>query len=198
MNLSDVLTVPQELSGSTIHVTAADAHYQLGKVEVHGGWFNQVLEKTIHEFSPTSKEAWLECVFAAHCKNELIQVYGMTPAQFIFGRNPKIPENLMDEPLEVVPATAPLYEEEVARRVAVRHAARRAVIELQDNKALRLALAAKTAPSERTRTWSISCLLENPKVGTGSIEQPWALAWARHCVRESWPQLCGGAQKAGN
>ena len=143
VNLSDVLTVPQELSGSTIHVTAADAHYQLGKVEVHGGWFNQVLEKTIHEFSPTSKEEWMECVFAAHCKNELIQVYGMTPAQFIFGRKPKIPENLMDEPLEVVPATAPLYEEEVARRVAVRHAARRAVLELQDNKALRLALAAK-------------------------------------------------------
>eukprot|EP00435_Cladocopium_sp_Y103_P061236 s2072_g22.t2 len=143
VNLSDVLTTPQELSGSTIHVTAADAPYQLGKVEVHGGWFNQVLEKTIHEFSPNTKEAWLECVSAAHCKNELIQVYGMTPAQFLFGRNPKIPENLMDEPLEVVPATAALYEEEVARRVSVRHAARRAVLELQDSKALRLALAAR-------------------------------------------------------
>ena len=68
---------------------------------------------------------------------------GVWPAQFVFGRNPKIPEHLMHEPLEVVPATAPLYEEEVARHVAVRHAARRAVLELQDSKALRLALAAK-------------------------------------------------------
>jgi hypothetical protein len=143
VNLSDVLTTPQELAGSTIQVTAADAHYQLGKVEVHGGWFNQILEKVMSEFTPDSKESWLECVFAAHCKNELIQVYGMTPAQFIFGRNPKIPEHLLDEPTEVIPATAPLYEEEVARRVAVRHAARRAVLELQDNKALRLALAAR-------------------------------------------------------
>ena len=54
MNLSDALTMPQELS--TIHVTAADAHYQLGKVEVNGGSFNQALEKTIHEFSPGSKD----------------------------------------------------------------------------------------------------------------------------------------------
>ena len=119
VNLSDVLTTPQELAGSTIQVTAADAHYQLGKVEVHGGWFNQILERVMSEFTPDSKESWLECVFAAHCKNELIQVYGMTPAQFIFGRNPKIPEHLLDEPTEVIPATAPLYEEEVARRVAV-------------------------------------------------------------------------------
>lgn len=143
VNLSDVLTTLQELAGSTIQVTAADAHYQLGKLEVHGGWFNQILERVMSEFTPDSKESWLECVFAAHCKNELIQVYGMTPAQFIFGRNPKIPEHLLNEPTEVIPATAPLYEEEVARRVAVRHAARRAVLELQDNKALRLALAAR-------------------------------------------------------
>ena len=143
VNMSDVLTEPQELSGSSVHVTAADAHYQLGKVEVHGGWFNQILEKVMHEYSPTSKESWLECVYASHCKNELIQVYGMTPAQFIFGRNPKIPEHLLDEPVDIIPATASLYEEEVARRVAVRHAARKAVLELQDNKALRLALAAR-------------------------------------------------------
>ena len=143
VNLSDVLTTPQELAGSTIQVTAADAHYQLGKVEAHGGWFNQILERVMSEFTPDSKESWLECVFAAHCKNELIQVYGMTPAQFIFGRNPKIPHHLLHKPTEVIPATAPLYEEEVARRVAVRHAARRAVLELQDNKALRLALAAR-------------------------------------------------------
>ena len=39
VNLSDVLTAPRELAGSTIHVTAAGAPYQLGKVKVHGGWF---------------------------------------------------------------------------------------------------------------------------------------------------------------
>ena len=142
-NLADALTTPNELAGSVIHVTAADAHYQLGKVEVPGGWFNQILEKIIYDCSPADQDTWTECMHAAHCKNELIQVYGMTPAQFIFGRNPKTPENLMDEPCEVIPATASLYEAEIAKRVAIRQAARQAVVTLQDSKALRLALSAR-------------------------------------------------------
>ena len=143
VNLSEALTTPQELSGSIVHATAADAHWQLGKVEVHGGWFARVLEKVLSECAPSSRESWEECVLAAHCKNELIQVYGMTPSQFVFGRNPKVPHNLLDEPLQVIPATAPLYEESIAKAVAVRQAARHAVIALQDDRALRLALSAR-------------------------------------------------------
>lgn len=142
-NIREALVRPTELSGSIVHITAADAHHQLGKVEVHGGWFGHVLDRILQEQSPANAAQWMECVHAAHCKNELIQVYGHTPSQFVFGRNPKIPENLLDEPLEVVPATASLMEESYARRVAVRQAARRAVVELQDSKALRLALAAR-------------------------------------------------------
>ena len=142
-NLSQALTAPQELAGSLIDSTAAEAHWQLGKVEVHGGWFARVLEKVIAECAPNSRESWSDCVIGAHSKNELIQVYGMTPAQFIFGRNPKIAQDLLNEPLELIPATAPLYEESIARAVSIRQAARKAVIELQDDKALRLTLASR-------------------------------------------------------
>ena len=135
--------IPQELAGSIVSSTAAEAHWQLGKVEVHGGWFARVLEKVIADCAPKDRESWLECVFGAHCKNELIQVYGMTPTQFVFGRNPRVPHNLLDEPLNVLPATAPLYEESIAKAVSVRQAARKAVVELQDDKALRLALASR-------------------------------------------------------
>ena len=96
----DGLTVPLELQGAAVQITAADAHWQLGKVEVHGGWFGRILEKIIAERVPQSQDVWTDCVNAAHCKNQLIQVYGMTPAQHVFGRNPYIPENLLDEPLE--------------------------------------------------------------------------------------------------
>ena len=75
-------------------------------------------------------------------------MYGMTPAQFVFGRNPRIPHALMDEPLSVVSATASLYEDHVARAVAVRQAARKAVPEMQDDKALRLSLAARPRNTE--------------------------------------------------
>ena len=142
-NVGQALTEPLELSGATVHITAADAHWQLGKVEVHGGWFQKVLSKVIVDRVPANQEQWQECVIAAHCKNELIQMYGFTPSQYVFGRNPRIAEHLMDEPLEVIPATAPLYEQSIARQVATRHAARLAVMELQDSRSLRLALAAR-------------------------------------------------------
>ena len=64
-NLSAALTVPQELAGTQTHVssTAAEAHWQLGKVEVHGGWFSRVLEKVLAEAMPRDRSTWLECVF---------------------------------------------------------------------------------------------------------------------------------------
>lgn len=142
-NVGDALTVPLELAGTTIRITAADAHWQLGKTEVHGGWFSRVLEKVLLDMSPKDHSEWMECVHAAHCKNQLIQVYGMTPSQFVFGQNPRVPENLLDEPVEVVPATASLYSDRIARQVAIRQSARKSLIELQDNRALRLALAAR-------------------------------------------------------
>ncbi len=142
-NIGEAMTKPLELGGSIIQITAADAHHQLGEVEVHGGWFGKILDKIIIERSPRNQSEWFECVQAAHCKNELIQVYGMTPAQHVFGRNPKVPENLLDEPVEVIPATASLYEAECSRRVGVRQAARRAVLELQDDRSIRRALSAR-------------------------------------------------------
>ena len=158
-NLSDALTVPQELAGAMVSSTAAEAHWQLGKVEVHGGWFSRVLEKVIADAMPHDRDSWMECVYAAHSKNELIQVHGMTPAQYVFGRNPRIPSALLDEPLQVVPATASLYEESLARQIAVRQAARKAVIELQDDKALRLSLQARPrkvqaySPGDKVAYW---------------------------------------------
>lgn len=175
-NMSDAFTTLLELGGATFKLTAADAHWQLGKCEVHGGWFNRVLEKVLSEQVPKTQAEWLECVHAAHCKNQLIQVYGMTPSQFVFGKNPRIPENLMDEPLNVIPATASLYEEAVARQVAVRQSARKAVLELQDSKSLRLALAARPRVS---RAGCICCLLVIPEMDPWPIGEDGPLVWPR-------------------
>ena len=116
---------------------------------MHGGWFGRVLDEVIAEAMPHNRDTWMECVYAAHSKNELIQVYGMTPAQFVFGRNP----------LQVIPATASLYEESLARQALARQAARKAVIELQDDKAPRLSLLARPrkvqayVPGSRVACW---------------------------------------------
>ena len=170
-NLSEALTTPQELAGSTIATTAAEAHWQLGKVEVHGGWFARVLQKVIADTMPHDQKTWEECVHAAHSKNELIQVYGMTPAQFVFGRNPHLPTNLLDEPLDIVPATASLHEEAIQRSIAVRQAARTAVIELQDSKALRLAWAARPRRIEAFRPGAFVAYWRTQKSHEGVIER---------------------------
>jgi hypothetical protein len=47
-------------------------------------------------------------------KNPMIQSYGYTPHQHVFGKNPN-PSDLMSEPLHVVPATLGLSDEAVAR-----------------------------------------------------------------------------------
>ena len=79
-NVADALTVPLEKQGAHIKITAADAHWQLGKTEVRGGGFNRILNDVITERVPENQQDWLECVHASHCKNQLIQVYGMTPS----------------------------------------------------------------------------------------------------------------------
>ena len=81
-NLSEALKTPQELAGSTIATTAAEARWQLGKVEVHGGWFARVLQKVIADTMPHDQKTWEECVHAAHSKNELIQA---TPSYKLIG-----------------------------------------------------------------------------------------------------------------
>ena len=73
----------------------------------------------------------------------MIQSYGYTPHQFVFGKNPNIPSDLLNEPLNVIAATASLTDEAVAKSHALRTAARKAVVELQDDQSLRRALTAR-------------------------------------------------------
>ena len=132
-----------EHDGSVTNLIAAEAHWQLGRTENHGGWFARVLEKVIKEHVPVDKSTWEVCVHQAHVKNQMIQSFGFTPHQYVFGRNPSLPGDLLNEPLHVIPATAGLSDVEVEKSQAIRTAARKAVVELQDDKALRQALLAR-------------------------------------------------------
>lgn len=54
-NLGQAMVSPTELEGTHIHVTAAGAHWHLGKNEVHGGWFSRVLAKVWRSVSPNPR-----------------------------------------------------------------------------------------------------------------------------------------------
>lgn len=142
-NLGDPLRTYLEFQGCHVHAIAGEAHWQLGKTERHGGWFCRILEKTLAEFPPSDRSDWEACVTHAHVKNAMIQSHGYTPYQHVFGRNPDVPTDLLSEPLHVVPATASLTDDSMAKSQAIRSAARLAVIKTQDDNALRRAYSAR-------------------------------------------------------
>ena len=170
-NVGREMVEPTELEGTQILMTAAGAHWQLGKTEVHGGWFSRVLERILDEVHPTSKEQWLECVQHAHVKNQMIQVYGYTPSQMIFGKNPNLPGDLMSEPLSIVAGTASDAEEAIARAYAVRTAARKAVLELQDSAALRRALLARSRVDRDFRAGDVVAYWRDQKWNQGKLSK---------------------------
>ena len=101
-NLSQDLCQPCENEGSRVRHTAAEAHWQLGKVERHGGLFQTVLRKVLTEVGPTDAETWKECISqATWAKNSMINVAGISPCQFVFGRNPRIPGNLLQDAFQM-------------------------------------------------------------------------------------------------
>ena len=87
-NLGETFQGYLESLGTHVHQIAGEAHWQLGRAESHGGWFSRVLDRTMSEFMPHNKEQWEDCVTHSHVKNTMIQSYGHTPHQHVFGKNP--------------------------------------------------------------------------------------------------------------
>eukprot|EP00435_Cladocopium_sp_Y103_P072224 s637_g39.t1 len=140
-NLSDALGDFCEAHGIDMQHIAADAHWQLGKVERHGHWFSQIFERVADECRPTTAEEFVACVMQTQtAKNTLISESGASPYQLVFGRNPRIPHG------SFTASDAVLADAGYQRFQAVRQSARLAVLQCQDSKALRLALRARPKP----------------------------------------------------
>ena len=171
-NLGEAMQSYLDDQGIVVRTIPAEAHWQLGRTEVHGGWFSKVLEKVILEHSPTTREEWEACVRHAHVKNQMIQNYGYTPHQHVFGKNPDIPGDLLSEPLHVVPGTAGLDDSAIAKSQAIRTSARQAVVAMQDDKALRQALAARPRAMLSYQPGDLVCYWRQQKVmGQGVVQQ---------------------------
>ena len=121
------------------------------------------------EFPPTTQEEWESCVTHSHVKNSMIQSYGYTPHQHVFGKNPNIPSDLMSEPLHVVPATLGLSDEAVARAQAIRSAARLAVLQTQDDQALRRAFSARPRLQQQFRPGDLIAYWRAQKYQQGKV-----------------------------
>eukprot|EP00435_Cladocopium_sp_Y103_P013790 s2127_g3.t1 len=143
-NLAQSFVDPLELAGTRVLSTAAEAHNQLGKVEKHGHLFEVILQKVLDSVQPTCQSEFEQCILATcNSKNEMINNRGLSPVQHVFGRNPRIPSDLLQDEPDPVAATSPLFDAQAARTLAIRTAARTAVAVSQDDISLRTALNAK-------------------------------------------------------
>ena len=84
-----------ESRGVILEPCPAEAAWKHGKVERHG----DVLRDMIHKVMTEQDSAELEDVIDACCvaKNNLVQVSGYTPSQWVLSQNPRVPEQLLQD-----------------------------------------------------------------------------------------------------
>ena len=205
-NLSDALGEYCEGHGINLMHTAADSHWQLGKVERHGQWFEKILSKVHEENPPTSPEEFVENVMQTQiAKNSLITVAGASPYQIVFGKNPRIPQDLMQDKVHLPAVDASVFETAFQRSQCVRQSARLAVLQCQDSKAFKAAIRARPRVRQtfvsgdwvfywRSQKWQEGSLIRGGKwhgagMILGKLGQNYIVAHRRSIFRCSPEQL---------
>ena len=205
-NLSEALGQYCENMGIHVMHTAAESHWQLGKVERHGHWFQKIFQKVSEECPPTSPEEFVENVIQTQiAKNALITESGASPYQLVYGRNPRVPQDLLQEDVHLAASDATEFDSVFQRANAVRQQARLAVLQCQDDKALRSALRARPRTRQefasgdwvfywRSQKWQQGQLVKGGRwYGAGMIlgrlGVNWIVAHRRSILRCSPEQL---------
>ncbi|CAE7239464.1 RE2, partial [Symbiodinium sp. KB8] len=86
-----------EWFGSRIRPSAGQAHWQLGTAERHGGLWKEIFAKVTDEFSVTEADLHL-CITAVNAaKNQLKRRSGVSPSQMVWGREPRVPGELLGD-----------------------------------------------------------------------------------------------------
>ena len=131
-------------------VSVSDAHWQLGRVEVHGGILKKMLDK-MHCDAPirTSDQFEMALTQACNAKNALGRVKGYSPEQGVLGVARRLPASLMDGQGQGSLVLAEGASEESDRfREALdrRCSARKAFVDADNSSSLRRALLRRTRP----------------------------------------------------
>ena len=133
----------------------------MGLVEAHGGLAERMLSRVISETVPTTREHWEECLdIVCDTKSQMLRIRGHSPEQIVFGRDRRIPEDLMSEEAQENPQVNSLIldvSSPAARTARVRQAARRAFIEEIDNRAFREAANARPRVYRQWRSGDRVC-----------------------------------------
>ena len=129
--------------GTTVLVGAAEVSWTRGLVERHGEYVRSMVQKMVHDGAPDDMSAQSLFGKGTSAKNMMSRIRGCSPSQWVLATQPRIPESLMidDEDEDHVPHKdiPESQDDEFARSVRVRDAARRAFIAVDTDQRLRRA-----------------------------------------------------------
>ena len=129
--------------------TAGQAHWQAGIIEKQGDLWKELWRRVVEEKSVESSDVPVAVAAVNSAKNELRRVSGFSPSQIVFGRNPKLPEDLIDNGDNLGANYLLTTDLKRQREVAIRTAARLSFHKLQVDDKLRRALLHQTRTRSR-------------------------------------------------
>ena len=142
-----------DMLGCQSRVIAGQAHWQQGAVERQGQWYRAIWDKTIAHVVPSHDEVDYTLAMVNSAKNNLRRSHGYSPAQWLFGAEPRLGDAMLDENEELYQLEELRSNDEIWRRKQqIRYAARMAFIQSQTESAVKRALLGRSrvAPEEFT------------------------------------------------
>ena len=122
--------------------SAAYSLWQNGMVERHGGIWKTIFKKAFSESQPMNKKEVNELIdHVNQSKNSMTRKHGYSPFQHVFGCEIRLPQGLLDDNPSIPYHSGVLHgDEEMARANALRHAARKAMVEADNDDKVRRAI----------------------------------------------------------
>ena len=149
----------------SVKTTAGYSPWSNGIVERH----NATLTETLNKIRESSNLSWETALsWAVNAKNSLINVYGYSPYQIVFGRNPNLPSTLVNKPPALEGET---MSKAMGKHLVGLHEARKAFVSSESSEKISRALRKQIRPSgEKVKNGDkVYFLRDNQWKGPGTV-----------------------------
>ena len=135
-----------DVQGTYAEKAAAEAPWQNGLCERNQQTWKAIFEKAFAECAPTNKQEVNQLIDQVNnSKNSMMKRHGYAPCQHVFGCSPRLPDSILNGDACVVSNSAYLHgDHDVVRAQAIRLAARRALVEADNEDKVRRAIEHRT------------------------------------------------------
>lgn len=135
--------------GILLEVVPAGAHNQIGVIERHDEILRKMVEKTVDATQAiTEPQMRMVIISCFDAKNSSYRRCGRSPAQAVFGRDPRLPDGLLHDEEKVRAIPDPTQEQRLDYSEMCRIESRRAFLDVETDTALRAAINRQTCAKD--------------------------------------------------